>query len=756
MAWIGAHKTQPGLRQEYDIPQDVEGLLIDEVTLEATECGFLAGDVVQSVAGYPIKTLKDFLKASMKVQNETKVKIEIFRSSHAQALSGDIGINDFKGRANALNAPQKTKKLTLALRIADYYNNLGYANMDAAPPIQPGAISPHKDRGRKCTECHVFMNTGGQLAVDAGDIVPNPPAINKGSPCPHENRGQCNFCHRIIDPREKNGPGTDFNASRRPVRGNTAAFPDTISRAQIDTASTVVAKQSSHTSAGNGASDTVSIAGGAPTIPMSRLDTLMPAPLKANGKLALEGILDKEERHRKGFMDEDFSARTAGILVIFAFIYFLIFNNILGRMISFPIGAVLVLILGYKFEFYNIMQALGSINFNVLMFIVGMNFIIAILQESSFFENIAGRIAVKSGGNKLGLFVLFCLLAFVLAAFLDNIAVILVVVPLTLRLAKGLRFDPKPFVIGVIIASNLGGASTMIGDIPNLLIALSTKLRFMDFIIYEAPCCILLLGALFAFMRLSHKNFFSAATSIKNELDDNQEIDNFKWVKPVANSRAVTQALVILGIVTIGIIFAAQLAGIITLIGGLIILLIGAIPRNKILKHAGWKDVAFFASLFVIVGAFEASGVLYFIAHEVLLKWTNGNIFTVAILILVISAVITAFMNAGPTTAMFIPMVIHLGIQAPNNLLWWALSLGVVCGSSASLYGATGGPLASSLVAKYWKKIGKMEEPPLPEGSFTKILDMKEYMATGIPIGGIFTVLSIGYISVLYFFFQVR
>jgi Na+/H+ antiporter NhaD/arsenite permease-like protein len=741
------------LRQEYDIPADIQGLLIDEVTLEATECGFLAGDVVQSVAGYPTLTLKDFLKASMKVQNETKVKIVLYRSSHAQALSGDIAINDLKTRANILNAPQQAKTMTLVLRIADYYNNLGYANMDAAPPIQPGAISPHKDRGRMCTECHVFMNTGGQLAVDAGDLVPNPPAINEWSPCPHEARGQCNFCHQII--KSQNPRSTTLgDALRRRPRATAAAFVDTVVAAKVDSAVTysVMPAVPSNTQP----YDSAVFPAFSPTTATGRIDTVMPPMMQPDGKLALGTILEKEDQHRKGFRDDDFSTRTVGILIILAFIYFLIFNNILGRMISFPIGAILVLVLGYKFEFYNIMQALGAINFNLLMFIIGMNFIIAVLQESGFFENIAGRLAIKSNGNKLGLFVLFCLLAYVLAAFLDNIAVILVLVPLTLRLAKGLRFDPKPFIIGVIISSNLGGASTMIGDIPNLLITLSTKLRFMDFIIYEAPCCILMLGAMFVFMWMSNKNFFTSAIDKVGKDEELVELDNFSWVKPVTNPKAVTQALTVLAIVTVGIIFAAQLAGIITLVGGLIVLLIGAIPRRNIIKHAGWGDIAFFTSLFIIVGAFEASGVLYYIAHDVLLQWTDGNILAVAVLILTISALITAFMNAGPTTAMFIPMIIHLGIQAPNNLLWWALSLGVVCGSSASLYGATGGPLASSLISKYWQKNRKqLEEDPL-SGVYSKTLDMREYIITGVPIGAIFLALSIGYIMTLYFVFQVR
>jgi Na+/H+ antiporter NhaD/arsenite permease-like protein len=350
---------------------------------------------------------------------------------------------------------------------------------------------------------------------------------------------------------------------------------------------------------------------------------------------------------------------------------------------------------------------------------------------------------------------MFCLLTFVLAAFLDNIAVILVIVPLTLRLAKDLRFDPKPLVIGEIISSNLGGASTMIGDFPNLLIALSTKLQFMDFIMYLAPCCILLLFAMFIFMRLFHHDFFTMP--IKNHTGDDTEnglgFRNSTWIKPVTNPRAVTQALIILGIVTIGIIFSAQAAGIFTLAGGLILLIAGGIPRKNIIAHGGWGDVLFFASLFIVVGAFEASGLLYYLAHSVVLQLTNGNLLAISIAILSFSAIITAFMNAGPTTALFIPVVLHLNIQTPDNLIWWALSLGVLCGSSASLYGASGGPLASTLMAKYWKKIRKQVQAEPSFANLTETLDMREYLKTGVPVGGIFLAISIAYISLIYFYF---
>jgi len=171
--WLGLEviPLTAELATEYQIPKGETGVLVDEVTLEAAESGILAGDMVQSIAGLPTPDLKTFFQATQRerVQEEKLAQVGISR---------------------------RGKKMTFVMT-ARNANMLGFAQMEAAQPIQPSALRPHRYMG-SCTNCHVFMKTGGQLATDAGDILPNPPAITANAKAPHRKRGQCANCHAIM------------------------------------------------------------------------------------------------------------------------------------------------------------------------------------------------------------------------------------------------------------------------------------------------------------------------------------------------------------------------------------------------------------------------------------------------------------------------------------------------------------------------------------------------------------------------------
>jgi serine protease Do len=158
------------LATEYQIPQGESGVLVDEVTLEAAESGILAGDMVQSVGGFPTPDLKAFFRATQ-------------RDRVREAKRAQVGIS------------RRGSKMTFVMTTRNT-NMLGFAQMEAAQPIQPGALRPHRYMG-SCTNCHVFMKTGGQLATDAGDILPSPPPIARNAMARHRYRGQCATCHTI-------------------------------------------------------------------------------------------------------------------------------------------------------------------------------------------------------------------------------------------------------------------------------------------------------------------------------------------------------------------------------------------------------------------------------------------------------------------------------------------------------------------------------------------------------------------------------
>jgi len=171
--WLGLEviPLTSELAKEYQIPKGQTGVLVDEVTLEAAESGILAGDMVQSIGGFPVTDLETFFKATLKERVQ-------------EAKRAQVGVS------------RRGKKMTFIMT-ARNTNMLGFAQMEAAQPIQPGALRPHRYMGT-CTDCHILMKTGGQLATDAGDILPNPPPITQNAKAPHRDRGQCINCHTII------------------------------------------------------------------------------------------------------------------------------------------------------------------------------------------------------------------------------------------------------------------------------------------------------------------------------------------------------------------------------------------------------------------------------------------------------------------------------------------------------------------------------------------------------------------------------
>ena len=168
--WLGLEviPLTSELATEYQIPKGQTGVLVDEVTLESAESGILAGDMVQSVDRFPTPDLEAFFRATQRVQEEGRAQVGISR---------------------------RGSKMTFVMT-ARNTAELGFAQMEAAQPIPPGALRPHRYMGT-CTDCHVFMKSGGQLPTDAGDILPNPPPITKNAKAPHRYRGQCATCHTI-------------------------------------------------------------------------------------------------------------------------------------------------------------------------------------------------------------------------------------------------------------------------------------------------------------------------------------------------------------------------------------------------------------------------------------------------------------------------------------------------------------------------------------------------------------------------------
>lgn len=166
--WQGmeAMELTTELKRKLGLNMSMEGLLIDEVTLRAADSGLMAGDIMIGVGDTPVLTLRDLSEASKRVMNRSAVMITAMRGG-------------------------SVKTFTLRTR-----GPLGFAQLETAPMILPGEITPHPYRG-PCDKCHA-IGTTGHLVPDPGEVTLPPPPIRAGSTSPHQDRGPCDRCHRVI------------------------------------------------------------------------------------------------------------------------------------------------------------------------------------------------------------------------------------------------------------------------------------------------------------------------------------------------------------------------------------------------------------------------------------------------------------------------------------------------------------------------------------------------------------------------------
>lgn len=436
------------------------------------------------------------------------------------------------------------------------------------------------------------------------------------------------------------------------------------------------------------------------------------------------------------------------VLIVFFVVFLVIFFDLVERTVMVSLGAVFIVILGTYLDFFDQSKAFASINIGTLALLVGMGFFAIFFEQTNFFAFTARKIALFSGGDRTKVMLFLCSITYVFSMFVNNLSTILVIVPIALKIADEFDMDVVPLLICVVISSNLGGASSMIGDFPNMLISSETKLIFHDFVFFMFPVCFIQLLAMFFYMKQKKWISNSAdkdALAGKREValeDIEQELKKTKF-----NQKAVKKGLVILSIVVVGFIFSDMIhinAPTIALAGGFFLLAFGGIDPRIIFRNTNFRDVLFFAALFVMVGAVDASGAIAVVSQSVQLI-SGGNLLVQALLLLWVSAFLTSFLNAGPATALFIPIIFRLGVDYPHNYIWWALSLGVLAGSCSTLTGATAGAVTATLMEDY-------EDSKNKKNTSGRTLSFRAYSQVGVPIMFLFLAISTGYIVILSIF----
>ena len=393
--------------------------------------------------------------------------------------------------------------------------------------------------------------------------------------------------------------------------------------------------------------------------------------------------------------------------VILVAAYFFIITERINRAIISLLGAGLLVMLGVL----NFQLVIAGIDFNTLFLLIGMMVIVAITKDSGIFQFVAIYTAKAVKANPRALLAALAVVTAVFSSLLDNVTTVLLVVPVTLLLTDQLELDPYPFLFSQIFSSNIGGAATLIGDPPNILIGSAVGFSFMDFVVNVGPpAFVIMIICLVIFDGLWGRKLTTTRRARVSMM-------RFNAVEAIEDRPLLYKSLFTLGLVMAGFIWGHDLGwapGSIALTGAAFLLLLQSFkfgPEeqshnvHKAFQQVEWETIFFFLGLFVLVYGVEHTGLLRIVA-EYMLDITGTNIPLAGMIILGSSAVLSAIVDNIPFVATMIPLIeaMEADLGGPQAIepLWWCLSLGACLGGNGTLIGAS----ANVMVASFAERAG--------------------------------------------------
>src|SRR5688500_9288383 len=376
-------------------------------------------------------------------------------------------------------------------------------------------------------------------------------------------------------------------------------------------------------------------------------------------------------------------------VVTFVIAYILIATERVPKMVTALAGAGVILAFGVASSEDAFYSHDTGVDWDVIFLLLGMMIIVGILRQTGVFEYVAIWAAKRSKGSPFRVMVLLVLITAVASALLDNVTTVLLIAPVTLLVCDRLRTDPVPFLIAEVFASNIGGAATLIGDPPNIIIASRSGLTFNDFLIHMTPIVVVELIVFVAILPLLFRGPYIT--------DPDRAAD----VMALNEREAIEDPALLIkcGVVLLGV-FVAFVGhpvfhiepSIVALLGAGILVLISRSSPQQYLSSVEWETLLFFAGLFIMVGAMIHTGVIGDLA-ELATDATGGDAGVASMLILGVSAVLSGIIDNIPYVATMSPLVLDLvqGVADPQQgqALWWSLALGADFGGNLTAVGAS-------------------------------------------------------------------
>ena len=374
--------------------------------------------------------------------------------------------------------------------------------------------------------------------------------------------------------------------------------------------------------------------------------------------------------------------------------YAVIISEQINRSVVTLVGAAVMVVLGVMSQ----EEAIRGIDWNTIGLLAGMMILVSISRRSGMFQYMAIWSAKAAKAHPAGILFLLQVTTAVLSAFLDNVTTVLLIVPVTLAITKELEVPPYPFLVGEVIASNIGGTATLIGDPPNIMIGSQAGLAFDDFVVHLTPVIVVVLIAQTVMTHLLWGREMRATPAAEARvlaMVPEEAITDWLLLK---------QALAVLAVVLVAFVFARPLRlepATIAMLGAAVLMLLDNWAHHtekashnihQTFGDVEWITIFFFIGLFIIVHGVDVSGLLALLAGK-LVAATGGDLATTGYVILWGSALLSAIIDNIPFVATMIPLIKNMAASYGGadkiEPLWWSLSLGACLGGNGTLIGAS-------------------------------------------------------------------
>ena len=424
---------------------------------------------------------------------------------------------------------------------------------------------------------------------------------------------------------------------------------------------------------------------------------------------------------------------TIAAVTVFLIAYFFIATEKINRVAVVCAGAALMIIIGATDADAAFYSHETGIDWNVIFLLLGMMIIVGVIHKTGLFEYLAIKAIQLAKGRPRQAFVYLLSLVAFCSALLDNVTTIMLAVPMTIMVAKYLKVHPVPFILAEVFISNIGGAATLIGDPPNIIIASKADLDFNAFLIHMAPMVLVVLAVIIPMLVLMFNK------DLKNQPEDRKAVMDLHPGSFIKDKPLLIKSLVVLTLVIVAFVLHTVLhldPSVIAMIGAGFLVMISNLKPEQFAKDVEWGTLVFFAALFVMVGALVNVGALKIVA-DTIASFVGNDGALAAGAIVVVSAIASGIVDNIPYVTSMAPVVQQLNgsiSSITNDGLWWALAFGADFGGNMTIVGASANVVAVGLAYASGYKI-----------------TFWQFAKYGIPVTVVSTAMALPYVLIRYF-----